>query len=103
MKVIELTLEDIREGEQGNCWRCPVARALARAGYRVYVTDDSVWLLNHVGDWITQWLLGPRLFGLIEAFDQGTTVYPTRLLLDETQRLIVVEGDHDPLAWVVAA
>ena len=34
--LIEVTAEDIKKGEQGNCWRCPIALALIRA----FRTDD---------------------------------------------------------------
>lgn len=73
--MIEVTAEDIEQGERGNCGKCPIARAMDRAGVKhVYVGEWSMdgmvgrefWSMTHIDS--------TRAF--IRAFDEGDPVEP---------------------------
>ena len=69
---IEVTAEDIEKGNQGNCWRCPVALALMRAFQtnRVSVTGPYAQIKGERFD------LPNKVQRFISSFDKGTDVTP---------------------------
>lgn len=79
MKVIvDVTMDDITDGEQGSCWACPVALAIGRAlpEYVASVFDDSLILLGRRTDEHHTLHVSEEVEAFIRSFDNDGDVRP---------------------------
>lgn len=74
---IEVTAEDIANGERKNACRCPVALAATRAGMRlVHVDLDSIGEKFVGGVWGRSSYLPVEACEFVDRFDRGLAVEP---------------------------
>ncbi len=82
MTRIEVTAEDIENGDRSACETCPIARAAARAGL------EMVNVGRHTISWGPSWrnrrALPPAACSFAIAFDLGEPVQPFAFDLDVT-------------------
>lgn len=83
-KIIVVTAADIRLGEQGECRRCPVARALGRAINRKVKVFPRVFHYQQPRTyrWISDISLPEKVRHFIDAFDDGRLVRPFRFTIN---------------------
>lgn len=71
--MVEVTADDIAKGEEGNCFACPIARALSRACETtfVYVTPNKLSVRD-----VGSCLVPERAAVFMLTFDNGRPVKP---------------------------
>ena len=84
-RIIEVTKGDITAGRPGDCERCPIALAVARA-----IKRDDVHVsmsLMRAGDYYDSnsilWNLSKKVQNFIRRFDEGKPVKPFRFRLPD--------------------
>ena len=73
--LIQVTQEDIDEGERGHCYYCPVALAIGRTLNRrnfIYVGGQGI---RDVAKWVIE-TLPPGVLDFVCKFDNGEPVSP---------------------------